>query len=149
MKIKYLSMAEAAKISPYEQGYLSLLARRGELRAEKNGRNWYTTIDWLNQYMMKKKPHNKPIKESFFDEKKEAKEEKFIKIVLIWIFLTSAIIIAGFLVFSGIYNRVKKIENQTNQFVPEEIIKIPDDQGNFDIYSKGTIKIGKQKQELK
>ena len=36
------------------------------------------------------------------------------------------------------------IEKQSTQFVPEEIMKVPDEQGNFDVYGKGTMKIGKE-----
>lgn len=44
-------LAEAAKQCSYSQEYLSLLARRGELQAIKKGRNWYTTLKWLREYV--------------------------------------------------------------------------------------------------
>lgn len=51
MTAKYLSLADAARISPYTQEYLSLRARQGKLQALKLGRNWVTTQEWLNDYL--------------------------------------------------------------------------------------------------
>ncbi len=139
-------MAEASKICPYEQEYLSLLARRGELQAEKKGRNWYTTIEWLNEYIEKKKPNVDLIAESLPQEKEKInkKEKSLFRIIWIWLAITTAIIVVVFFVFQKFSNRINAIEKQSNQFVPEEIVKVPDEQGNFDVYSKGTIKIGKE-----
>lgn len=49
----YLSLQEAAEVSPYSQEYLSLRARQGKLRAIKLGRNWVTTKEWLQEYFEK------------------------------------------------------------------------------------------------
>jgi len=46
-----LSLAEAAKCSPYTQEYLSLLARKGAMGAFKKGKNWYITKKDLEQYV--------------------------------------------------------------------------------------------------
>lgn len=46
-----ISLAEAAEGTPYSQEYLSLLARRGKLPAQKAGRNWFTTTDAVSQYV--------------------------------------------------------------------------------------------------
>lgn len=46
-----LSLAEAAKRTPYSQEYLSLLARRGMIAATKIGKNWYITPEELNRYL--------------------------------------------------------------------------------------------------
>ena len=48
--VKYVSLAEAAKHSSYSQDYLSLRARQGKLKAVKQGRNWVTTLEWLEEY---------------------------------------------------------------------------------------------------
>lgn len=139
-------MAEASKICPYTQDYLSLLARRGELQAEKNGRNWYTKVHWLNEYLEKKRPN--AIIEEEKNEKKERinkKEKSRFRTIWIWLAITTIIVFVGFFVFSRFSVRMNAIEEQANQFVPEEILKIPDEQGNFDVYSKGTMKIGKEK----
>jgi len=148
MKKEYLSMSEASKMCPYEQGYLSLLARRKELQAEKIGRNWYTKIEWLNDYLKKKKP-NEVIAEKKHDYENEGKinkkERSLFRATWIWLAITTAIVLAGFFVFEKFSTRMNAIEQQSTQFVPEEITKIPDDQGNFDVYSRGTIKIGKEK----
>lgn len=50
-KSAYISLADAAEHSPYSQEYLSLRARQGKLRALKQGRTWYTTLGWLDDYM--------------------------------------------------------------------------------------------------
>jgi len=46
-----LTIAEASKISPYTQEYLSLLARRGVIGAFKRGRNWVITREDLERYV--------------------------------------------------------------------------------------------------
>jgi Fic family protein len=50
---KFLSLAEASKLTPYSQEYLSLLARRGAIAATKIGKNWHVTPKALNEYMSK------------------------------------------------------------------------------------------------
>lgn len=50
-KRKFLSLAEASKLAPYSQEYLSLLARRGVIAATKMGKNWYLTQRDLEDYL--------------------------------------------------------------------------------------------------
>lgn len=50
-KNKLLCLAQAAKLTPYSQEYLSLLARRGLIGAVKIGRNWQITQNALETYM--------------------------------------------------------------------------------------------------
>src|SRR3989344_2927436 len=50
-KVEYISLAEAAKLSPYSKEYLGLRARQGKLKAVRIGRNWATTKSWLKQYV--------------------------------------------------------------------------------------------------
>jgi len=57
-----LTLAEASKITPYSQEYLSLLARKGALGAFKQGRNWVITRRDLDRYLkslarFRKKPN--------------------------------------------------------------------------------------------
>src|SRR3989344_4604569 len=47
----YITLAEAAEGTPYSQEYLSLLARKGKLPAQKIGRNWYTTRKVVLDYI--------------------------------------------------------------------------------------------------
>jgi Fic family protein len=47
-----LALAEASKITPYSQEYLSLLARKGLLGAYKQGRNWVVSRRELDRYLM-------------------------------------------------------------------------------------------------
>ncbi|MEA1937354.1 MAG: hypothetical protein U9N04_04570 [Patescibacteria group bacterium] len=51
--IKYISLAEAAKLTNYSQDYISLLCRRRKMKGEKLGRNWFTTKEWLDDYINK------------------------------------------------------------------------------------------------
>jgi len=60
-KTKLLSLAEAAKLTPYSQEYLSLLARQGKIAAVKVGRNWQISQNAIESYLsdnskVKKKP---------------------------------------------------------------------------------------------
>ncbi|MBI4128925.1 MAG: hypothetical protein HY460_02630, partial [Parcubacteria group bacterium] len=48
---QYITLAEAARKCSYTQEYLSLRARQGKLRAQKVGRNWVTTEEWLQEYL--------------------------------------------------------------------------------------------------
>jgi len=47
----YFLLSEAEPKCAYSQEYLSLLARKGWLKAKKFGRNWYTTKEWLAEYI--------------------------------------------------------------------------------------------------
>lgn len=46
-----ISISQAAKGTPYSQEYLSLLARKGKLRAIKISRDWLTTRDAVLSYL--------------------------------------------------------------------------------------------------
>ncbi len=50
-KNKYILLREATKYCNYSQSYLSLRARQGKLKAKKIKRNWYTTKEWLQDYL--------------------------------------------------------------------------------------------------
>ena len=50
---KFISLAEAAKMTKYKQDYLGLLCRQGKLKGEKFGRNWVTTKEWVLEYVKK------------------------------------------------------------------------------------------------
>jgi len=52
---QFISLAEAAKGTPYSQEYLSLLARRGKIEAFKLGRNWLTTREAIERYIQNRK----------------------------------------------------------------------------------------------
>lgn len=47
---EWILLREAAQDTPYNQEYLSLLARTGRLEAIKRGRNWYTTRRAVQAY---------------------------------------------------------------------------------------------------
>jgi len=52
-----LTLAEASKLTPYTQEYLSLLARKGSIGAFKLRRNWVITKKALDEYL-KAHPRN-------------------------------------------------------------------------------------------
>lgn len=69
-----LTLAEAGKISPYTQGYLSLLARRGLIGAFKRGRNWVITREDLERYVKSvqaKKKKMSPLERTLIHEKQK------------------------------------------------------------------------------
>ncbi|MFH0856419.1 MAG: hypothetical protein V1860_00795, partial [bacterium] len=49
----HISLSDASKYSRYSQEYLSLRARQGKLQAIKDGRNWVTTKEWIDEYEKK------------------------------------------------------------------------------------------------
>lgn len=53
MADSYIPISQAAIGTPYSQEYLSLLARKGKLRAKKIGRNWFTTPEAVAEYIQK------------------------------------------------------------------------------------------------
>jgi hypothetical protein len=48
---KFISLSEASKLCDYSQEYLSLRSRQKKLKSKKIGRNWFTTEQWLNEYL--------------------------------------------------------------------------------------------------
>lgn len=54
-----ISLTEATKYCNYSQEYLSLRARAKKLKSVKVGRNWMTTVNWLNEYVAKTEDYKK------------------------------------------------------------------------------------------
>jgi excisionase family DNA binding protein len=76
---KFISLAEAAKLTNYSQDYISLLCRQGKLRAEKLGRNWVTTKEWVYSYVDNTEGKGEsvvPVKIKAAPEVKKNKNEK-------------------------------------------------------------------------
>jgi hypothetical protein len=71
---KYISLMDATKLCGYSQEYLSLRARRGKLKSVKQGRNWVTTKEWLDEYIEKTESYKKEL------AKKNRDKEYFFKI---------------------------------------------------------------------
>ena len=46
-----IPLSEIAELTPYSEGYLILLARRGKLKTVKHQDEWYTTLEWLDDYL--------------------------------------------------------------------------------------------------
>lgn len=54
----FIPLSELAKLAPFSEKYLNLLARSGRLEAHKIGRNWLSSIDAFNRYQQTKQIHN-------------------------------------------------------------------------------------------
>jgi hypothetical protein len=108
-KDKYISLSKAAQLCPYNQGYLSLRARQGKLKAIKLGRNWMTKEEWLNEYVKKtKKPHSNLKKEKPKPIQKQKQRFNNLNFNLI-IFLAFSVLIFALLTISeqgflGLFN---------------------------------------------
>ncbi len=50
-----ISLAQAAKITGYNQDYLGFLVRKGEIKAQKVGRGWFTTEEEIKNFLFKQK----------------------------------------------------------------------------------------------
>jgi|GEM_PF-5753566 len=61
-KQKYLTLSEAASLTPYSSAYLSYLARKGKLRCIKFEDNWHTTEEWIRDYLQYIAEHPAKIK---------------------------------------------------------------------------------------
>lgn len=64
----FISLQEATKYCEYAQEYLSLRARQKKLGAVKLGRNWFTTIEWLQEYVDKAEGYKKKIQKKQKEE---------------------------------------------------------------------------------
>lgn len=108
---KYISLQEAAEYSEiYSQGYLSLRARQGKLKAVKLGRNWVTTKAWVSEYVNSESnvKASELSKNSFSKIKKANPADNSIGLACS---LAGCLVLAGFaLGFSG-YNISNNLSN--------------------------------------
>ncbi len=90
-----ISLNQAAKISGYTQDYLGYLIRRGEIKAVRTGRNWFTTEDQVREYIFKKKIRSEEFAIREFFSPRRVK-----KIIL----FTVATFFVVFVIWSKFYN---------------------------------------------
>ena len=90
-----ISLNQAAKISGYTQDYLGYLIRRGEIKAVRTGRNWFTTEEQVREYLFKKK-----IRSEEFAIKEFLSPRRVKKIIL----FTVATFFIVFVIWSKFYN---------------------------------------------
>lgn len=83
---KYISLREAAWLYGCTQRHMNLMARKEKLRAIKIGRNWFTTLKWLKEYMVSLEGKRKM---SIFSFKK--------------IFITSLLVVFIFFALIGVF----------------------------------------------
>jgi hypothetical protein len=62
---RLISIAEASAATPYSAEYLSLLARKGRLRAVKISRDWLTTREAVLAYVEEQKVKHQQVLDSF------------------------------------------------------------------------------------
>ncbi len=60
-----ISVSQAAKLTPYTGEYLSLLARKGKLKAFKISRDWITSRDVVLEYVKKQELKHKKLAQEF------------------------------------------------------------------------------------
>lgn len=51
-KNNFLTLKETAKIYGYTQHHLGLLCRQGKLKNKRTGKNWFTTKEWIDEYLL-------------------------------------------------------------------------------------------------
>jgi hypothetical protein len=112
MEKQYLSMAEMSKICPYEQDYLSLLARQGKLGAKKIGKKWFTTAEWVNKYLSEKKP-GEVVRVS--DGKSQLNQNKKIKYSWLVFGVSVMIFFMAFFVFQRVDYKISELESKTTE----------------------------------
>ncbi|MBI2644291.1 MAG: hypothetical protein HYW95_02140 [Candidatus Wildermuthbacteria bacterium] len=63
MEEMHISLQQATQYCDYSQEYLSLRARQGKLNAIKKGKTWFTTKEWLLEYIQKAEGYKKELEE--------------------------------------------------------------------------------------
>jgi hypothetical protein len=144
MSQDYISMAEAAKLTGYDQEYLGLLSRQGKIRSKMVGKKWYTTVDQLNAYLQEKRPGELIEKRFLFSSAKRGKNHGA-KVLVAVLFLGFALLVFEAYNYTSVKFSAIEQKASSTVFVPEGIIKIPNDGGNFDVYSEGRVKMGEEK----
>lgn len=141
MTQEFISMAEASKLTGYDQEYLGLLSRQGKIRSKKVGKKWYTTVDHLNDYLEEKKPNEVIEKSKLNLGGRRGKNSKTFAVVLFLIFATLVL-----WAYDTVSQKFSNLENKTNQniFIPEETVRIPNEKGGFDVYGTGRVKMGEE-----
>lgn len=104
---KVVSLNQASKITGYHSDYLSALIRKGEIKGQKIGGSWFTTIEDINDYVFKQKIRHKKIAIGGFLSQKRTKN----------IFITTGILFIVITLF-GIY-----IFGKNNKLSSEEVKK--------------------------
>ena len=115
----YISLAEAAKGTPYSQEYLSLRARQGKLKAVKFGKIWMTKKEWLKEYLKRVEDYKNQIqlkKAPFFKRIKIKKILPTFLISLAIVILMTTYIFKKELLTSAYQNFLASIQNLRMQF---------------------------------
>src|ERR1035437_2804590 len=61
----FISISQAAKSTPYTAEYLSLLARKGRLKAVKINRDWITTPEAISEYLERQARKHEKLSQNF------------------------------------------------------------------------------------
>lgn len=108
MAKKYISLKDATRYCAYSQDYLKLRSRQGKLKAVKIGRNWFTTIEWLEKYKNKSK---------LMQNKAFSGRRSLIKRLILLFFLIFLIFIVFFILLVFLEPILEKI-------IPDRVIEI-------------------------
>lgn len=110
MQIEYLTMWEASKVCSYSQEYLSLLSRKRLLKAIKKENKWLTTVPWLTEYLVDKKPDEALALEKKVSQVLEAKRSGIHKGYLAVAIAVTLILMVAAIVFSQMSSKISTLE---------------------------------------
>ncbi len=85
---KVISLNQSSKISGYSQDYLGSLVRKGEIKATKVGKSYFTTEEEINDYIFRKEVKNQKLAIRGFFSSARIK-----KIFIVTLFLATLFII--------------------------------------------------------
>ncbi len=94
---RLISISQAAKGTPYSTEYLSLLARKGRLKAVKISRDWLTTEDSVREYLqVQQQKHSKMLEEL---SQSMQQQEGFAGIKVLFMLGIAIVGVSGFLAY--------------------------------------------------
>lgn len=107
---KFISLNQAANISGYTQDYLGYLMRSGEIKGTKKGRAWFTTEEYVKDYLFKRKINKKQLAINDFLSLNRTKK--------------NIIILTLFIFFSGlfIWSYLNKNDSGSNSAIIESAV---------------------------
>jgi hypothetical protein len=129
--VKYLTLKEAAKITPYQQEYLSLLCRRKQIKAIKINHKWHTTEKWLNAYLKVYKT----------DELIEEPNTNITKKIYYPLALTVTLVLVLLATSLALFQN-RQVHVAEESFTPNQRTIIFDENGNRIIQETGTRVLG-------
>ena len=138
MEKNYISLAEMAQMCPYDQEYLSLLARQGKLECKKIGKKWYTTAEAVNEYLEEKRPGEKVA-----DCEEKQLQPKKIKFNYSLLFLGAGclLIVVSLFIYQSVESKISQLETKTAQieYSPKNAVYPLNLPGYSDFFAPGKL----------